>query len=151
MRTTRPWIALIVLALIALTPTGCLWFEGRFDPLQKGDAFDVAQKRFTRFVRWNMLDKAAELVDPALRQDFLDETRDFRKLRFTDYEVLVRDLSPDLSEATVDVAFYAYTMSTMVERVINIREEWYRDEETGRWRVRPRIEGKPSAVTLNTP
>jgi len=129
----------LFLALL-LSQGGCLWSGGRFDPLQRGDALDTAQKRFTRFLRWNLLDKAGELVDPEMREDFLNEAAEFRKLRFTDYEIITMDIAPGFETATIDVVFHAYAMSTMIERRILIREEWYRDEETGNWWVRPEID-----------
>ncbi len=140
---------------IVLAHGGCLWSDGRFDPLQKGDALDAAQKRFTRFLRWNLLDKASELVDPELREAFLAETEDFRQLRFTDYEILTKDIGPGYDTATIEVIFHAYAVSTMVERAITIREEWYRDEDNGNWWVRPVIddgtETESSELSRRTP
>ena len=124
---------LTVLFVLVIAQGGCLWTNGRFDPLRKGDALEEAQKRFTRFLRWNLLDKA-------------------RKLRFTDYEILTQDIAPDFESATIEVVFHAYTVSTMLELAIRIREDWYRDEETGKWWVRPRIGGDtPSELSRNTP
>ena len=144
----------VVFALV-LAQGGCLWSDGRFDPLQKGDALDAAQKRFTRFLRWNLLDKASELVDPELREEFLSETQEFRKLRFTDYEILTKDIGPDYDTATIEVVFHAYAVTTMLERAITIREEWYRDEETGNWWVRPVIDrggdSESSELSQHTP
>lgn len=143
---------LTVLFVLVIAQGGCLWTNGRFDPLRKGDALEEAQKRFTRFLRWNLLDKASELVDPEMREDFLAEAKEFRKLRFTDYEILTQDIAPDFESATIEVVFHAYTVSTMLELAIRIREDWYRDEETGKWWVRPRIGGDtPSELSRNTP
>ncbi len=146
---------LTVLFVLVIAQGGCLWTNGRFDPLRKGDALEEAQKRFTRFLRWNLLDKASELVEPELRAEFLDEAQEFRKLRFTDYEILTMDVGDDLETATIEVVFHAYAMSTMIERSIRIREEWYRDEESGRWWVRPQIQdgsgGAQSEVSRNVP
>jgi hypothetical protein len=121
--------------------------------MQKGDALDTAQKRFTRFLRWNLLDKAGELVDPEMREAFLADAAEFRKLRFTDYEIVTMDIGPGFETATIDVVFHAYAMSTMIERRILIREEWYRDEETGNWWVRPEIDdgSGPSELSQSSP
>lgn len=141
----------VLLLALALGQGGCLWYQGQFDPLHKGDAFDDAQRRFTRLLRWHQLEKASEMVDPQQRQAFLDEARHLRALRFTDYEILVKDPGPELETGTVDVVFYAYTLSTMIERTILVRQDWYLDGDNGRWWVRPEIDTQTRALSQSAP
>ena len=135
MRRALPLLLVLLLSL----PVALACSHGRFDPLNRGGAYDEAQKRFTRSLRWNQIAMASELVDPEHREEFLSHADLFQSLRFSDYEILTEDIDTDWSTATVDVMFHAYTLSSMLERSIRVHQAWYRDEETGRWWVRPEV------------
>ncbi len=128
-------LALLVLGITLAS--GCS--HGRLDLLNRGDAYDDAQRRFTRALRWNQLAMASAMVDPELREDFLLHAEEFSKLRFTDYEILHEEVADDFKSANLDVVFYAYTLSSMLERSITVRQEWRRDED-GQWWVRPEVQ-----------
>lgn len=128
----------LVLALAPVLGLGCS--HGRFDPFNKGSSFDDAQKRFTQALRWNQLAMASQLVEPDDRARFLDEAEIFEGMRFTDYDVMVNDLGDDMSHATVDVRFYAYSVTTLVERAITVHQVWKRDRKTGQWWVTPELQ-----------
>ena len=123
-----------------LGPTGCLWSYGQFDPLHRGDAFDEAQKRSTRMIRWGQIEKAAQYVVPDAREQFLKDAPALQEVRFSDYEVLVIDVEDGLKSGTVEVLFHGYQMPVMVEKTVAMTQEWEHDGVGGSWRVRPTIE-----------
>ncbi len=136
MSPTRMASAVLLCSLLGLT--GCLWSYGQFDPLHRGDAFDEAQKRFTRMIRWGQIEKAASYVAEDAREQFLADAPALQGVRFTDYEVLVIDLEDGLRTGTVEVLFYGYRMPVMVEKTVAMTQEW--EHGDGNWRVRPTIE-----------
>jgi hypothetical protein len=98
-------------------------------------AFEESQKRFTQYVRWGKIAKASEYVVPEIREEFLALTPELTDLRLTDWEVLDMDVDDDLAHATVDVRYTGYRLSQLVERSVDVTQEWTRNPESGQWQV----------------
>jgi hypothetical protein len=121
----------LALGLIA----GCAG-PGGLDLLNRGRSLDDAQKRYTRFMRWAEFARASEYVDPAEREAFLARTAELGDVRFTDYELRSQEVGPLLREATIEVTYWAYRLSTAAETSFEERQHWYREESGNVWRVR---------------
>jgi hypothetical protein len=85
-------------------------------------------------IRWNELDKAADFLDPALRQsmpltDF--ERERFKQVQVTGYEVKDRDLAADGSLTQV-VEIRLVNRNTQIERTITDRQTWRFDPASKR-------------------
>ena len=115
---------------------------GRFqnDPLFGGDGLAEVQRRYTRLVRWGEFSKASAYVDPELLEAFLREANALSDLRITDYEIERIDVAQDGKAATAFVNYRAYWLARPVELPPLLEaQEWYRDPDTGGWRVRPHL------------
>lgn len=130
-------------ALVVALAAGALGCVSPTDPWAHLDALEDAQKRYTAAIRWGDLEKAAQWVEPELREQFLSLSAAFADIRITDHEIGEVDLDPDgKSRAEVDVTYLGYALPYYVERRIRERQVWLRDETLGdhRWRVRPELE-----------
>jgi len=123
-------------------PLGCYFGEFDFDdPLGRKFHFGERQKRYTDFVRWSAFEHASEFVDPELHDEFVNQFPSFRKLRFTDYEVKYGSYDEERTKRTVTVTYFAYQTMSPYEIEIGETQEWYREDDTNRWLVRPSFEG----------
>ena len=133
-----PWIRVLLVTLVCSLGTGCFWWNyGQFDPLQKGDDFDQARKRFTRMIRWGQIDRASQYVLQEEREEFFEAAKVLRGVRFTDYEVLSVEVKDRLNTATVHVMFRGYAISQPLEKSVSVKQEWQRVGDS--WRVSPQI------------
>jgi hypothetical protein len=119
------------LALIALS-LGCAVLSFK-DPMHYEDDFNDSMKHFTQYVRWGNFQGAALFVVDEQQDDFLELAPQISDVRFTDYEILRKDLNDERSEATVDVIFTGYRLSSPISRTVRLHQTWKR---TGRdWKV----------------
>jgi len=116
---------------LALAALGCASLT---DPLHRRSNFEDTQQRFTQYVRWGDMARASEYVEPELRDAFLSLGPEFSEIRFTDYEILHMDIAAGTREATVDVRYSGYQLSMMLEKHVDVRQEWHKTVEG--WRVR---------------
>lgn len=122
--------ALLVL-LLALPALACVNLS---DPFGHEDDFRMIQKRFTQYVRWGKVREAAAFVVPEQREEFLALGPDLTDIRFTDWETLTLEYQGE--KARVDVQLRGYRLTTPVERIVLLVQDWEKVEKTGAWQVR---------------
>ena len=135
------------LACLALVPllvcTGCvsIFFDMFDDPMGRKAALRLAQREYTKFVRWSDVDAAANFVHPEAREQFLAYEGQFDAIRITDFDVGQIDFGEEQATATVRVTYHAYSMRSMLEREIRETQRWERLGKSNDWFVRPELEG----------
>ncbi len=119
----------------------CCWFVlfasacvNPMDPFNREDDFRRLQKRFTQYVRWGKVHEASSFVVEEQRAEFLELAPELTDIRFTDYEIT--QLEYDDDSAHVDVTLRGYRLSTPVEKIVQLGQDWEKSEDTGAWQVR---------------
>lgn len=123
---------------VALCFAGCAT-PTRWSHLGMEREIQDAAKRYTQLIRWQEFERASLYVEPEQREHFLSETRALGDIRFTDYEVVSEEFDTEGDQGVIRVTYRAYRPSSMVEIRLNERQEWRRAEDTGHWRVLPRM------------
>jgi hypothetical protein len=114
------------------------------DPLGRDEALRMTQREYTNRIRWGDIERAAEMVDPELREDFLGFLPAFEQIRITDFEI--GKFAPlEDGNVNVPVTYRGYSLATLVEHEIRETQEWYRVGRGRTWRVRPEIAGIANA------
>jgi hypothetical protein len=140
---TRRATSALVAALLAIV-SGCTAFS---DPMHREDDFIESVRTFTQYVRWGNFNGASLFVVDELKEDFLDLAPQLTDVRFTDYEILRKDLNEDRTAATVDVVLTGYRLSSPISRTVRLRQEWTRTEGSS-WRVRIELAPMREALGL---
>ena len=104
------------------------------DPYNDRGRLRGTQKEFTQYMRWGLIDKAAQFVVAEQRAEFETLAPSLTDLRLTDHETLNVE-SIDSNHASVLVRFSGYSMSSPIERTIEIKQDWIFDEDTRVWMV----------------
>jgi hypothetical protein len=125
-------------AVLALAASGCLLAD-LGDPMGRMRALRESQQRYTQLVRWGEIEKAAELVDPAMRPSFLALAPAFEEIRITDYERGSFDFEGAEDTAVITVTYRGYSLATLVDQPVRERQEWYRSGPNT-WLVRPQMQ-----------
>ena len=138
-RRLLAWLALVPLVL----STGCIavFFDMFDDPMGRKAALRLAQREYTKFVRWSDIDAAVNFVHPEVRERFLAYEGQFDAIRITDFEVGQIEFGEEHATATVRVTYLAYSMQSMLEREIKETQHWERVGKGNEWFVRPELEG----------
>ena len=127
------------LLLAMITALGCVSLFS--DPSGKFHAFKISQKRYTELVRWGEIERASEYVDPDLQEEYLEYASRMREIRVADFDSSPPRFHNNDNAATVIVVYRTYSLSTLVEKEIRERQEWYREERSNdQWRVRPDLQ-----------
>ena len=84
----RRLIILSAFVLLVAPLGGCIFSHGQVDVLQHGDAFDEAQTRFSRLVKWGAWQKAVPMVAPDSREEFIDVMEGLAGIKFTDWDTM---------------------------------------------------------------
>lgn len=143
----RHAIAAMLLAVTATFGSGCLFSHGQLDLLGSGTAFDEAQERFTRLVRWGHWEMATELVAEDARGQFIETMKAFGRVKFTDWEVLMMDVAEGFGTARVEVRLEGYSEATLARFEGVMIQEWTRsDDIKSIWRVRPDLTAVSAAL-----
>jgi hypothetical protein len=137
----RRLAAALLLAASTALPACSMFSYGQFDPIASGRAFDDAQVRFNRLVRWGQWQKAAEMVAVDQREEFLKVGQALGDVRFTDWDVTTLEMEKGLMKATVEIRIEGYRPTTMMQHEVRMVQEWERLEGvTSPWVVRPRLD-----------
>ncbi len=104
------------------------------DPYQARDRLKDTQREFTQYLRWGVIEKAAQFVVPEQRAEFETLAPNLTDLRLTDYETLSVE-TIDENHAKILVRFRGYSMSSPIERTIDIEQDWTFDVEAAVWMV----------------
>ncbi len=121
-----------LVALVALC-AGCNMLSFK-DPMHHEDTFTDAMRQFTQAVRWGNFNGASKFVVDEQRDEFLQLAPEISDVRFTDYEILSQDLNEDRNEATVDVIYTGYRLTSPISRSIRLHQKWKRTGTTD-WKV----------------
>lgn len=127
LRRAMLWLAVLSLSLLS----ACV---NPSDPFNRESDFKLIQKHFTQYVRWGKVREAAEFVVPDQREEFLALGPDLTDIRFTDWEILT--LEYEEKSARVSVQLRGYRLTTPVERIVPLVQNWEKVEDTGKWQVR---------------
>lgn len=111
---------------------------------------DAKQRRYTQFMRWGELDRAAEYVDEQRRTAFLDQAAAFRAWRITDYEVVRFDINGARDEATVEVLYSGFLPDRPTLATLREIQTWRRAPVGRTWTVESRL-SLPGAVSEAPP
>ncbi len=123
-------------ALVIIAAIGC---AGTFsNPSGKQNSLEESQRRYTELVRWGEIERASAFVDPELQDEYLGYATAIQSIRFTDFESGLPRFADGNDTASVTVVYHAYSLSTLVEKQIREKQEWYREMgPANQWRVRP--------------
>lgn len=134
-------------ALLALALLGGAGCPAMFtDPLGRHEALRMTQREYTNFMRWGEIERASELVDPELREEFLTYLPAFERIRITDYEIGKLSYAEEDGVANVTVTYRGYSLASFTEESIRESQQWYREGSGRTWRVRPEIAGIADAL-----
>jgi hypothetical protein len=111
------------------------------DPWGHRRDLEDAQLSYTQMVRWGEYERASAYVDPEARERFMLEAGRLADIRITEYEIGTLDVDEETDTASVHVSYLTYHLSTLVEASIDETQNWYFDEESGAWLVRPALAG----------
>lgn len=132
--------------LLLVSNTGCL--NLLMDPMGRKSALKEVQLKYTQAIRWGDIRKAAEFVDPELREKFLSFVDEFEAIRITDYDIgTIQYDSTD--RADVIVTYHAYTVGTFLDRSITENQRWHREGMGTQWWVKPQIESIVGAASVS--
>jgi hypothetical protein len=136
--------ALALLAPPLMLSSGCLpsFVDLFIDPMGYKAALRMTQRQYTNDVRWGDIDRAAQFVDPDVRDQFVAVAGRFRDIRVTDYEIGEIQFGPKQETATVRVTYHAYLVASMIEKEIRETQEWKRTSgamQGSDWVVKPDI------------
>jgi len=90
-------------------------------------------------LRFGHVERAAGMVDPALRQDFLALFNQQDALRFTSIDVARVDVSPGADHATVHLTVRLYRLPSVREVEFADASQWHYDRQALAWRVEPNL------------
>jgi hypothetical protein len=139
--TRRSALALLLAPLLLSTGCVSLVFDMVTDPMGRKSALRLAQREYTKAVRWGEIEVAANFVDPDIRAEYLGYEAEFAGIRVTDFDVGELTYGPDLKTAQVHVTYHAYSVRAMTEVQIKETQQWLRPGGGNQWVVRPELEG----------
>jgi hypothetical protein len=136
----------LLVPLLLLALSGCMSLIT--DPMGRQRALAKTQRSYTNMMRWGDFEKASELVDPSVREEFLGYLPALKQIRITDFEIGDLDFVEDGHDvANVTVDYRGYSLSSYVETPLREEQEWHRQGRSNVWLVRPQIQGIVSAFT----
>ncbi len=139
-------VAFIPVLLLA----GCVTGGDLLDLWGYRALLDDKQRRYTQFIRWGELDRAAEYVDEARRAEFLAQAEALRTWRLTDYEIVRFDINGARDEATVEVVYAGFQPDRPTLAVVRETQTWRRAAIGRTWTVES-VLSLPGAVSQAPP
>ena len=127
MRRSLGWILLLALLLSCRT----------LDPWGDRRHLKESQLSYTQMMRWGDFERASAFVDPEERERFFREAEALADVRVSDYEIGSLDIEDDT--ASVRVRYRVYSLASLYESEVLEVQDWYFDEDEGRWQVRPKL------------
>ena len=129
--TGKNWARALLIALAALA-SACLSIK---DPMNHESDFNDDVRQFTQYVRWGNFQGAALFLDEAQQEELMELAPQLTDVRFTDYEILRKDLADDRKSGVVDVVYTGYRLSSPISRTMRLHQEWTRGAR-GDWKVK---------------
>ena len=136
-------LARALLIALAVAGASCASLK---DPMHQEDAFNENVRHFTQFVRWGNFQGAAAFLAEAQQDELLELAPQLSDVRFTDYEILRKDLNETRDAGTVDVVYTGYRLSSQISRTMRLQQKWTRTD--GRWTVEIELEPMREALGL---
>ena len=134
----------LLVPLLLLAGSGCLSLFT--DPMGRQRALAETQRNYTNLIRWGDFEKAGELVDPSVREEFLGYLPALKQIRITEFEIgKLAFLDGGNDAASVTVTYRGYSLSSFVETPLREEQEWHRQGRSNLWLVRPQIQAIVSA------
>lgn len=139
----RRTFLLTLLLVAAFSSTGCIsvFVEMFTDPMGRRASLKLAQREYTKFVRWGDIEAAAGFVHPELREGYLGYERELEGIRVTDFDVGEITYGEELKSAEVRVTYHAYYVKRLTEVEIKETQQWERLGKGNDWVVRPEMDG----------
>jgi len=128
----------VLAALALLSALGCA--STFVDPTGKKNSLEIAQREYTKMIRWGEIRRAAVFVELDMLEEFLGYAESFEHIRVTDADYDAQGVIPHEDHAEVEVTYHAYSLATLEEKQIKETQVWSRyDGVKNTWRVRPEI------------
>lgn len=134
----------------ALLLAGCVTGGDLLDLWGYRALLDQKQRRYTQFMRWGELDRAAEYVDEEGRGAFLERVAAFRGWRITDYEIIRFDINEARDEARVEVVYSGFRPDRPTLEHLREVQTWRRPRLGRSWTVKSSL-SLPAAVSEAPP
>lgn len=141
----------VLRALGALATSAALGCAALSDPTSSFVSLEESQHSYTKLVRWGEIERASAYVAPELRDEFRSHAPDFASIRVTDFEIGSFDPGDEEGSISVTVTYSGYSIATLLEKSVQEQQDWYREESSGAWRVRPGIEAIVAAFADSKP
>jgi hypothetical protein len=109
-------------------------------PFGKKQTFEEIQRRYTSDVHYGLYDRAIQVVEPELRPRFREMASALDELRITSIEVDSLTIDSRRANATVQVRYRGYWLSSPIEREVTVTQRWRRDVPTDDWYVTPEFD-----------
>ncbi|MBM4386011.1 MAG: hypothetical protein FJ091_21930 [Deltaproteobacteria bacterium] len=116
------------------------------DPMHQEDAFNNNVRQFTQYVRRGNFQGAAVFLAEEQQEELLALAPQLSDVRFTDYEILRKDLNETRDAGTVDVVYTGYRLSSPISRTMRLHQKWTRTD--GKWTVSIELEPMREALGL---
>ena len=129
----RKWFGWVL--LLGLAALGCR----TLDPWGDQRRLEDAQRSYTQMMRWGDFERASSWVDPDEKERFFQEAETLTDVRVSDYRIGQLDVGEDGDTASVRVSYRVYSMASLVEHEVLEVQDWYFDDDEGRWQVRPKL------------
>ena len=128
---------------LVVAGAGCMSFK---DPMHHEDVFNETVRQFTQYVRWGNFQGAAAFLAEEQQDELLALAPQLSDVRFTDYEILRKDLNETRDAGTVDVVYTGYRLSSPISRTMRLHQVWTRTD--GRWSVAIELDPMREALGL---
>ncbi len=117
------------------------------DPFNDRSILHDTQKEFNNYLRWGVIDKAAQFVVAEQRAEFQSIAPHLSDLRISNYETIHVKQTGE-NEAEVMVRYEGYSMVSPIQRSIILEQTWTRDVESEFWLVRLEVNRLRDALGL---
>lgn len=101
----------------------------------KSDQFETGHLEYTQMVRWGNFDKAAGWIAQESAEKFLADAAVAEKLRFTDYNILNKNLNSEDWTATVTVRYEMHLVDELINRTVTEKQNWKFNQTADRWEL----------------
>lgn len=127
----------MTLSLVALM--GCMGnLQGISEPTK--DALDFEVRDYSTNIRWANTVKVLGKVSREDRPVMMEVISLMDAYHMSDYEIGIVDIHPDKEEASAMVVYTGYNEKNLIEIEIIEDQEWYWNDERGKWFLRPSVE-----------
>ena len=108
-------------------------------PTKEVEGLNTEVNTYGKLIRWRAYDDAAAYIRSKDGEVVNIDTTALKEFRVTDYDVLTvqMDESGTMAQATAEISYYHERVNAVHTIVDN--QQWWKDEETGRWFIDGRL------------